>query len=1084
MAAGSDWRGYSGALRYLASMNLRLVSGLLLRTGLIVAASGCRLGAQGAPSLDVLLSGGTVYDGSGRPGRITDVGIRGNRVVFVGPAPRGAKAVTRIDARGLIVSPGFIDPHTHAYEGLARLDSTGRQNASSLMQGITTVVLGADGRGPVRVAQTLGDAERAGLGTNVYALTGFGTVREMVMGTSSAAASRVQLDSMRALVTAAMREGAFGVGSGLFYAPQSYATTEEVIAVVSAAKPFGGVYDTHQRDESSYTIGLLNSVRESIRIGCESGLTTNIGHIKALGVDVWGKADSVLGIMRAARARGCKVVADQYPWTASGTALSATLLPRWAQAGGRDSLRARIADAAQRTRMLVEMRENLRRRGGDSSILLTSGSADTKTLVGKTLKEVAAARQLPAVEAALEIIRDHGDMGVASFNMTEADIATFMRDPFVMTSSDGSEGHPRLFGTYPRKIRRYVLERRVITMQRMVQASSAQVAETYGLTDRGVLRSGAFGDVIVFDPATIRDEATYVEPTTLAIGMRWVFVNGQAAVTNGVVTGVMAGRGLRHPRAAAASSESRPDEAAAAPQRADARVTEAAESIVALDLMRDVSYLASDALAGRATFSPGLDTAAEFVIRRLRQLGVRPVGDSGSYRQHYSVVMASLDTARMTLSIGSRRFSWGDDFLVTQFRVPSAIQGGVVYVGHGLRSARRGLDPYAGVSVRGQWLLVHASQIRPSGTADTLGVYGVDYTTAYDEARARGARGLLLIPGISERANWPTLRSRVMRSRDVEPSMGRAGAPFPLPVLLLSDAVVTALLDGEAISGAEVLGADSSQRALRSVALKGTVTATLGGTTLRQRAYNIVGVVDGADTRLRDEWISVSTHLDGAVGAATTSSGDSIYNAADDNGTGSAGNLSIARAVLRGPRPRRSILFIWDSGEEVGLLGTRFLAYGPLASKVVAHFTVDMIGRTKLPGTMIAGQQELTGPGEVFVSGPGVLSTVLDSALATVTRAYPYVRFDRRYEDPQHEFFYPRTDAAPYIEQGIPYAEFFTGLHEDYHAQTDEVSKLDLVKFEAVARSVYATLWIVANGSARPRIDKPIPSVLWFMTPR
>lgn len=1073
-------------------MNLRLVPRvplcaglvplLLLRAGLVAAVSGSHLAAQGTAPLDILITGGMVYDGSGSAGRITSVGIRGDRVVFVGAARRGLTAVRRIDARGLIVSPGFIDPHTHAYDGLARLDSAGRQNTSSLMQGVTTVVLGADGRGPVRVAQTLDDAERRGIGTNVYALTGFGTIREMVLGASSAPASRAQLDSMRALVTTAMREGAYGVGSGLFYAPQSHATTEEVTAVVSAAKPFGGVYDTHQRDESSYTIGLLNSVRESIRIGCESGLTTNIGHIKALGVDVWGKADSVLGIMRAARARGCTVVADQYPWTASGTALSATLLPRWAQAGGRDSLRARIADGTQRARILVEMRENLRRRGGDSTILLTSGSAATTALVGKTLKEVAASRQLPAVEAALEIIRDHGDMGVASFNMTEADIETFMRDPFVMTSSDGSEGHPRLFGTYPRKIRRYVLERRTISMQRMVQASSAQVAAAYGFTDRGVLRAGAFADVIVLDPATIRDEATYVAPTKPASGMRWVFVNGQAAVTNGAITGVMAGRGLRRVRPGAAPA--RQTEPPDIPTGADTRVAQAAESIVASELMRDVSYLASDDLAGRATFSAGLDTASEFVIRRLRQLGVRPVGDSGSYRQHYNVVMSSLDTARTTISVGSRRYNWGDDFLVTQFRVPGVQQGGVVYVGSGLRSAKRGLDPYAGLPVRGQWLLVHASQMRPSGTADTLGVYGVDYTTVFDEARARGARGLLLIPGSNEQTNWPALRTRVPQSRDVEPGPGRAGAPYPLPVLMLSHAVVTALLDNDVISGAAVLGADSLQRTLRSVALTGTVAASLGGTSVRQRAYNIVGVVDGADARIRDEWVSVSTHLDGAVGREATASGDSIYNAADDNGTGSAANLSIARAVLLGPRPKRTILFIWDSGEEVGLLGTRFLAYGPLASKVVAHFTVDMIGRTKVPGTAIAGQHELTGPGEVFVSGPGVLSTVLDSALATVTRVYPYVRFDRRFEDPQHEFFYPRTDAAPYIEQGIPYVEFFTGLHEDYHAPTDEVSKLDPVKFEAVARSVYATLWTVANGRARPRIDKPIPPVLWFMTPR
>lgn len=520
---------------------------LQLPSLVLACACAAPLAAQRAasPTFDVLITNGTVYDGSGGPARRVSIGIRGDSIVLVGPAPAGASATTRIDARGLIVSPGFIDPHTHAYEGLPRLGAAGRQNASSLMQGITTVVLGADGRGPVEVQQVLEQSERAGLGTNTYALVGFGTVRERVMGASSAAASPMQVEQMRAMVTQAMQQGAYGVGSGLFYAPQSYASTDEVIAVVSAARPFGGVYDTHQRDESSYSIGLLNSVREVIRIGCESGLTSNVGHIKALGVDVWGKADSVLLIMREARARGCAVTADQYPWTASGTALSAALLPRWAQAGGRDSLRARIADSAQRVRMLSEMRENLRRRGGDSTLLLTAGPPATRAYVGRTLREVAAMRRLGAVETALDMVGNGQDMGVASFNMTEADIATFMRDPYVMTSSDGSEGHPRLFGTYPRKIRRYVLERHVITMERMVRASSAQVAATYGLARRGVLQPGAYADVIVFDPATIRDEATYTDPTRLATGMRWVFVNGRAAVRAGQLTGTLAGRGLR-----------------------------------------------------------------------------------------------------------------------------------------------------------------------------------------------------------------------------------------------------------------------------------------------------------------------------------------------------------------------------------------------------------------------------------------------------------------------------------------------------------------------------------------------------------
>lgn len=501
---------------------------------------------QGADSVDILVRGGTVYDGSLTPGRVTDVGIRGDRITFVGDAAQARVAARRvIDASGLIVAPGFIDPHTHALAGLPGLGEEGRRAVGVLTQGVTTVTIGPDGRGPFEVARVMSESERAGVGVNVFTLVGFGTVRSRVMGNSSAPATPAQLDSMRALIDKAMREGAYGVGSGLFYAPQNYATTEEAIGVISAAKPYGGVYDTHQRDESSYSIGLLNSVREAIRIGRESGLTTNLGHVKALGVDVWGYADSVLRLMREARAQGHMVVADQYPWTASGTGLSSALLPRWAQAGGRDSLMLRIADPATRERMLTEMRDNLRRRGGDSTLLLINGSPAARPYIGKTLKQVAAEKGTPAVETALEMIRSGLDMGVASFNMTESDIEAFMKDPYVMTSSDGSGGHPRLFGTYPRKIRRYVLDKPVITMERMIQSSSQQVAEVYGIRERGSIRTGYFADVIVFDPATIREQATYVEPVKLSVGMRWVFVNGQAAISDGEPTGVKAGKGLR-----------------------------------------------------------------------------------------------------------------------------------------------------------------------------------------------------------------------------------------------------------------------------------------------------------------------------------------------------------------------------------------------------------------------------------------------------------------------------------------------------------------------------------------------------------
>ena len=502
--------------------------------------------SQGPDSVDVLIRRGTVYDGSGTPGRVTDVGIRGDRITFVGDAAQSRVAGRRvIDATGLIVAPGFIDPHTHALAGLPGLGEAGRRATGVLTQGVTTVTIGPDGRGPVDVARVMSDYEQTGVGVNVFTLVGFGTVRSQVMGNSSAPATKAQVDSMRALIDKALREGAYGVGSGLFYAPQNYASTDEVIAVISAAKPYGGVYDTHQRDESSYSIGLLNSVREAIRIGRESGLTTNLGHVKALGVDVWGYADSVLRLMREARAQGHMVVADQYPWTASGTGLSSALLPRWAQAGGRDSLLLRLADPATRERILTEMRDNLRRRGGDSTLLLINGSPAARPYIGKTLKQVAAEKGTPAVETALEMIRSGLDMGVASFNMTERDIETFMKDPYVMTSSDGSGGHPRLYGTYPRKIRRYVLDKPVISMERMIQSSSQQVAEVYGIRERGSIRMGYFADVIVFDPTTIREQATYVEPVKLSVGMRWVFVNGQAAVANGEQTGALPGKGLR-----------------------------------------------------------------------------------------------------------------------------------------------------------------------------------------------------------------------------------------------------------------------------------------------------------------------------------------------------------------------------------------------------------------------------------------------------------------------------------------------------------------------------------------------------------
>jgi len=506
-----------------------------------VLAMTARTSAQ-APAVDVLIAGGTLYDGSGAPGRRADVAMRGDRIVFVGDAG-GAGIVARrtIDATGLVVAPGFIDPHTHTQADLS--GERGRANLAYLMQGVTTVATNNDGSGPLGIGALLARWDSTGIGTNALVFVPQGSVRGEVMGMSDKAPTAAQLRRMEALVERGMRDGAFGLSTGLYYAPGSYSTTEEVVALARVAAAHGGIYDTHQRDESSYTIGLLASVREVLRIGREARIPVHISHIKALGVDVLGDADTVISMIHAAQREGLTVAACQYPYDASGTSLVSALVPRWAEVGGRDSLLSRIAAATSHARLAAEMRENLRRRGGAGAMLIVS-ARDT-ALEGKRLDAIAAARGVEPVEAALTIIRTAGDQSVASFNMDGKDIDAFMRADFVTTCSDGSSGHPRKFGTFPRKIREYVLDRHVLTMERAIESSSSQPARDLQIARRGRIEAGWFADVIVFDPRTIRDLATYAEPERLATGMRWVFVNGRAAVEGGKPTGVLAGRALR-----------------------------------------------------------------------------------------------------------------------------------------------------------------------------------------------------------------------------------------------------------------------------------------------------------------------------------------------------------------------------------------------------------------------------------------------------------------------------------------------------------------------------------------------------------
>jgi N-acyl-D-amino-acid deacylase len=490
------------------------------------------------PALDLLIRGGIVMDGTGAEPVVLDIGIKGDRIEFMGDSRAARVTATRtIEAAGLIVAPGFIDPHTHALEDLNNPER--KANLAFLTQGVTTVITGNDGGGPISPASVFDVWQKQGIGTNAALLVGQGTVRRAVMNMTDAKPSKEQLDRMRAMIGEAMDGGAIGMSTGLYYAPGSYATTEEVIELAKIAAAKDGIYDSHMRDESSYTIGLMGSIEETIRIGREARIPVHISHIKALGTDVWGKSADVIQRIQRARASGVEITADQYPYLASGTSVSASLLPRWAEVGGREELLKRIADPPTRARLVKEMEDNLRRRGGANSLLVVGGQ-----YLGKRLDAIAKEMNKSPIDAALDII-SKGGASVASFNMNDKDIDAFMKQDWVMTGSDGSGGHPRKYGTFPRKIREYVLNKKIISMPFAIRSSTSLTAEAFRIKDRGRLTPGYFADIVVFDEKTINDKSTYEQPELPAVGIRYVIVNGKIAMDDGKFTGTLAGRPVR-----------------------------------------------------------------------------------------------------------------------------------------------------------------------------------------------------------------------------------------------------------------------------------------------------------------------------------------------------------------------------------------------------------------------------------------------------------------------------------------------------------------------------------------------------------
>lgn len=556
-------------------MRLARLLARLLATPLVALALAS---AAPVPRYDVVIRGGTVYDGTGGAPYLADVAISGDRIAAIGPRLPG-RGRTEVDARGKAVSPGFINMLSHPEESLF---ADGRA-LSDLAQGVTLEVMGEISMGPLspgmrkQMAERQGDIkfpvtwstlggyletiQKRGIAPNLASFVGAGTVRTNVLGERDIQPTPAQLQAMRALVRQAMEEGALGLTDALIYAPNTYAKTPELIALAKVSADCGGIYTVHMRSEADR---LEQGIQETIDIARASGAPAEIYHWKQAGRDNWGKLDRAVAMVEAARASGVRITSDMYLYTAGATGLDAAM-PPWVQDGGLEAWIARLRDPATRARVKADMDvahpghwENFFAGAGpDGMVLLGFKNAKLKPLTGKTLAQVARERGTSPEETAMDLVVEDGSrVGTGYFLMNEANIRRSVKLPWMSFGSDAGapapEGvfllekeHPRTYGNVARLLGHYVRETHDVTLPDAIRRLTSLPADNLSLADRGRLKLGAYADVVVFDPATIADHATYDQPAQLATGVKDVLVNGRFAFRDGRPTGAATGRVVR-----------------------------------------------------------------------------------------------------------------------------------------------------------------------------------------------------------------------------------------------------------------------------------------------------------------------------------------------------------------------------------------------------------------------------------------------------------------------------------------------------------------------------------------------------------
>ncbi len=510
------------------------------------------IGCNDAPtdSYDLVLAGGTIYDGSGADPFVGDVGLRGGRITGIGSLDASG-ATEVLDVSGLVVTPGFIDAHSHA----ALDEDYGRDGRSFLTQGITTVALGLDGFGPWEVGQRLADWSDAGIGVNALTFVGHNAIRREVLGQDARAPDENELARMKSLVRQGMQDGAFGLSTGLFYTPGYYSTTEEVIELARVAAEWSGaIYDTHDRDLGALYggVGYDASVREGIQIGEESGLRVIFSHFNPQGATNYGRAEVGARLINEARARGVEVWAAHHPYTATQSSLLAYALPRWAAAGGTEEILRRFAHPDTASLLDIQVVESLAMRGGAEKIMIVD---QDPRLNGRTLQTLADEWGMTVPATVHRIIRENRNASVMNLDLYDIENTRYLaRMPWMMTCTDGrpaapgqTVAHPRAYGAFPRKMRLMALDGDDIEAPFAIRSFSGLAADFFGLRDRGYVREGLRADIAVLNIDSYRDLATMEDPTRISEGAVHVLVNGTFAIRDGEFLGALAGEALRAP---------------------------------------------------------------------------------------------------------------------------------------------------------------------------------------------------------------------------------------------------------------------------------------------------------------------------------------------------------------------------------------------------------------------------------------------------------------------------------------------------------------------------------------------------------